>query len=148
LPHLVYTAPAAAEPLLTADGANAPVYDSQAILDRCTLLPWIVDVVWSRTPGVGMRSIEVVAAPLQKQPDAHNHVPADAMLLRGDVFPASHFEGMTPRLREIYSAHYRAYLLWRRAQSEGKTVAEFEASPAYNEATFAERVERWKAGRA
>ncbi len=143
-----YTAPAPAAPLLTSDAADAPVYGPQSILDRCTLVPWIVDVVWSRTAGVGQRTITVVAAPAAQRPDAHDHVSQGAMLLRADVFPASHFEDMTPRLRELYSAHYRAYLLWRRARAEGKTVADFEASPAYDESSFAERVALWKAGRA
>lgn len=142
-----YTAPAASAPLLTADGANAPLFDPAAILDRCTLVPWIVDVVWSRTAGVGQRTIAVVAAPTHQRPDGHDHIPASAMLLRADVFPASHFEDMTPRLREVYSAHYRAYLLWRRARAEAKTPAEFEASPAYDEASFTERLALWKAGR-
>lgn len=145
--HPAYPAPAASPPLLTGDGAGAPHYNSQAILDRCTLVPWIVDVVWSRTAGIGMRTLVVVAAAQSQQPDAHDHIPPGAMVLRGDVFPASHFDGMTPRLREVYSPHYRAYLLWRRARAEGKTPTEFEASPAYDEAAFAERVALWKAGR-
>lgn len=120
-----------------------PAIDAGAILARCTLWPWIVDVCWSRVEGVGMRTIDVLAAPMHQPPDPHDHVPAGAMLLRADVFPATRFEDMTAHVRGIYSAHYRAFLLWRRARSLNKTLDELQRSTDFDSDSLEQNVARW-----
>lgn len=129
--------------LATVALATSPAHTA-SILERCTVWPWVVDVCWSRVEGIGMRTIHVVAAPMSQPPDPHDYIPEGAMLLRGEVFPATRFDEMTPHVRRLYSAHYRAFLLWRRATTSGLKVDEFIASPEYDESEIASRVAYWE----
>ena len=109
-------------------------------IECATVHPWIVEACWSRVENCGQRTIKVVLAPLSQHPEAEDHIPAGAIFLRGDVFPASRFEDFNPAARERYRDHYRAFLLWRVARAHGKTV---EAVLPQAEASVTERVDRW-----
>jgi hypothetical protein len=123
--------------------ALRPAIDAGAIIERATLWPWIVDACWSRTQGIGQRSVSVVQAPMHQPPQAEDHIPADAQLLRADVFPATRFDDMTPTVRVVYRSQYSAFLMWRKAHALGKTVAELQPWTDYDPVTVDEAVQRW-----
>lgn len=88
--------------------------------DEVTVCPWIVDVAWARDAGIGQRTIVVVVAPMTSPPAGEDHVPEGCTLLRAEVFPASRFDSMTPRVRDVHRLHYVALMKWRRSLSIGK----------------------------
>ena len=114
-----------------------------ALIERATLYPWIVQYSYSTTPGIGMFGLLVVQAPMHKPPRAEDLMPAGATLLREDTFPAMRFEDMSQGRREHYRAHYRAFLMWRKAHALGKAVADMAPWTDYDPCHLDENVERW-----
>ena len=139
-----YAAQAANAPSVLLTGpALLGAADAAAAVARATLWPWIVEVCWSRAEGIGQRTITVVQAPMHAPPSAEDHVPADAQLLRADVFPATRFEDMTPHVRLNYRQHYRAFLTWRKAHALGKAVDALQPWDELDPVLIDENVERW-----
>jgi hypothetical protein len=117
--------------------------NTASTLERATVWPWIIDLCWSRDPGIGRRTLVVVQAPMHAPPVPEELVPLGAILTRADSFPATRFDDMTPRTREVYKPQYRAFLMWRKARSADKSPAEMQPWVDYDPCAIDESVERW-----
>lgn len=117
--------------------------DSAATLARCTVYPWIVELV-SVVPGhAATRHIHVHYAPLHRPPVPEDLLPEGAEFVRADVFPATRFDDMAIHNRDRYRAHYRAALTARRARAYGITVEQLQRSEHHDPVLVDGQVERW-----
>jgi hypothetical protein len=116
------------------------------ILARCTVHPWVVSLVYRLNGATEFRTL-IVRAPLAEAPQAHDHLPADAELLRADIFLADRFEDMPQSVRPRYTGQYRHFLMWRRAWALRKELSELEPWVDYDAIDVDNRVQRWVRGR-
>lgn len=127
---------------LAADLATVAA-NAGAVLARCTLYPWMVVVTYRDAAGNVAMVRQVVEGLLSEPPCATGYVPDGAEFMRGDVFPATRFDDMTPETRARYKAEYRDYLMWRKAKAYGKTVVQLVPWVDYDAVMLDESVERW-----
>lgn len=116
-------------------------------IDRATLWPFVITLRYRGADGQATLLREVVERPAGVAPLGMDLLPADALeLFRADVLPASRFDDMTPHVRGLYAAEYRAYLMWRKAKALGKAVAELKPWTDYDPISDDGRVHRWVGG--
>lgn len=114
-------------------------------IDRATLWPFVATLVY-RLNGQVTTERKVVEAPASERPEGEDLIPAGAEYLRADVMPAARFDDMRASVRGNYTAEYRAYLMWCKAKSKGKTVAQLVAWEDYDPISTDGRVHRWTQG--
>ena len=127
-------------------GANdilAATAGSAAVIERATLHPWIVHVGYDFDGGEPQSILAVVERRMDDQPDPLGHLPTDSNLRWYKVFPASTFETMAHSARPNYVAHYRAFLMWRKAKAIGKHVADMTPWVDYDPIDVHENQQRW-----
>lgn len=123
--------------------AMRPAIDSASILASITLWPWVITLTY-RVALQAETRIHIVQSALANRPAGDDLLPADAELLRCDVFPATRFDDMAPAVRLRYRAQYRAFLLWRKARAFGK--AELVPGIDYDADEINESVVCWAHG--
>ena len=80
-------------------------------LERNTVHPWVLTLEFTHPDHEGtQRLIKIVQSPLSRRPEAYEHLPAGATLLREDSLPAERFAGMAVEIRPRYRAQFDAYL--------------------------------------
>lgn len=136
------TAIAQPRPLLALVDALNPAA-AAAIIERATVYPWIVEAVYSPTTGLAMTKTVVVRAPLHEPPDPHDLVPEGAMLLRGEVYPASKLDDMPPASRRDRISHFIAMYLHRKALIADKPVDELKGWLDFDPIHLDEETRRW-----
>ena len=86
-------------------------------LERATLHPWVITAEYLHPDCEGtQRVIKIVQAPLSQRPEADDHLPGDAQVLREDIFPAERFATMALEVRPRYRAEYEEFVKWRRVK--------------------------------
>jgi hypothetical protein len=129
-------------------GANdllASLANQAAILEKCTVYPWVVAVGYHFTPGVHHLGLHITERRMSDAPDPLGFLPAGAELNRAEVLPAARLDDMPARGRERYKPHYRAYLMWRKAKAIGKQPVELQSWADYDPVLIEEDVQRWAA---
>ena len=129
---------------INTDRVLGEAINAGATLDRCTLWPWVVTAQYIHPgrPGT-QRLILIVQAPLSQRPEASEHLPAGATLLREDTFPAERFAQMALDVRPRYLAQYEVFLMWRKAHALGKTRAEMVPHVDYDPVAIEAKVVGW-----
>lgn len=121
------------------------IANQAAILERCTVYPWVVAVGYHITPGVHQLGINITERRMSDAPDPLGYLPTGAELNRYEVFPAARFDDMPANTRFKWKPHYRAYLMWRKAKAIGKQAAELQSWTDYDPVLIDESVQRWAA---
>jgi len=125
---------------------------SGAIKAIASSAPWVVtiDFRFDKLAADGSdfevaheRIIAVQASPLAEMPDVEELMPVGATFLRADVFPATKFDRMPVDVRDRYAAHYRAYLMWRKAIAAEKGVDDLVDGVDYSSRLVDEQTDRW-----
>lgn len=120
-----------------------PMLAAGSILDRATIMPWIIAGSYARPDGSIEQYIVVEHALLTEQPDPAQYLPVGVVEHSADVFPATRFDDMPPLVRARYRRHYRAYLLARKARAMGKAAADMVPWSDYDPIAIDEAAERW-----
>jgi hypothetical protein len=128
-----------------ADAALNPVYLAQAI-ERATVHPWVVSVLWLTPEGKTEGVVNVTWAAMSNPPEPEDLIPAGCALRRAEVYPASRFGTLPITARGNYAAHYKQFLLARKARAYG--VSESEMLRSCDMTYLDESVARWKRGAA
>lgn len=121
-------------------------FSTQQIIAAATVQTYIV-ATYHLPPGgkCACRSIEVVQA--HSRPNPSEFIPAGAEFLRATVVPVHMLRDMQVSQRRGLGAHWRAYLLWCRAQDLGMAVGAMQPWVDFDPVTIDTAVSSWLNGR-
>jgi len=121
-------------------------FAAKQIIEAATVQTYIV-ATYHLPPGgkCACRSIEVVQA--HSRPKPEDCIPAGSEFLRATVMPVHMLREMPVGQRLGMGDHWRAYLLWCKAQDLRKSVADLKAWEDYDVVTMDTDVSNWVRGR-
>lgn len=128
-----------------ADDLIASIASGASIIDRATVWPWVVHVIWQREgEAIGQHALQIVQRSMFDPPvEFDAGVPDGAVVLRSEIYPCTRFDDMTPTVRRVHTNHYREYLMWRRAHALGKKREQLDPWKDYDPIMIDESVQRW-----
>jgi hypothetical protein len=127
---------------MTAAALAEQVIPAQSVVAAATYVVWVVELTYLQDD-VQRSTIVVDRAPLSARPQTEELLPAGAELLRAESMPVCRLRDLPVDRRHNYRRHYRAFLMWNRAQDNGMRSDDMVPHVDYDPIAIDEDLQRW-----